>query len=268
MESENKESGLRHQKMVHYSLPLREGGSLPLLGHADDGFDYVIKLRGAGHGCKALVAELIGGEVARRLGLKVPELILVDVDENFGRTESDPEIQDLLRQSRGTNLGMHFLRGAMTMDPWANPVTPRQASEIVWLDAFLTNIDRTPRNTNMLVWHGESWLIDHGASLFFHHAMSDHLKAAASPFPYIREHSLIHKASELQAVNEDFKKRLTPEMFREIVDMIPDRWLEDPNTSYTPAQMREVYVEFLTQRLQNADVFTQNAIKEYENRRS
>lgn len=154
---------LRRQNVTRYITPLREGGSLPALAEADDGFKYVVKFRGAGHGTKALVAELIGGEIARRLGLRVPELVFLDIDERFGITEPDEEVQDLLKASRGLNLGLHFLSGALTLDPYVNPVDPMTASLIVWLDAFLTNVDRTVKNTNMLVWHGtETWLIDHG----------------------------------------------------------------------------------------------------------
>jgi len=177
---------LRRQEVTRYITPLREGGSLPALAEADDGFKYVVKFRGAGHGKKALIAELIGGEIARALGMKVPELVLLDIDEDFGRTEGDEEIQDLLKASRGLNLGLHFLSGALTVDPYVNPVDEMLASQIVWLDAFVTNVDRTVKNTNMLVWHGETWLIDHGAALYFHHSWRDWEKAAMSPFSYIR----------------------------------------------------------------------------------
>ena len=175
---------LRHQTVTRYISPLREGGSLPALAEADDGFKYVVKFRGAGHGTKALVAELIGALVARRLGLPVPEAVFLDVDERFGITEPDEEIQDLLKASRGLNMGLHFLSGAMTLDPYVNPVTPRMASDIVWMDAFLTNVDRTVKNTNMLVWHGtEPWIIDNGAALYFHHAWTGWQKSALTPFP-------------------------------------------------------------------------------------
>ncbi len=147
---------LRTQNVTRYIVPLREGGSLPALAEADDMFKYVVKFRGAGHGTKALVSELIGGEIARKAGLRVPELVFLNVDEEFGRTEADEEIQDLLKGSRGLNIGLHFLDGAMTLDPYANHVDEIEASKIVWLDSFLTNVDRTFRNTNMLVWHGET----------------------------------------------------------------------------------------------------------------
>ncbi len=142
---------LRHQQVTRFIMPLREGGSLPALAEADDGFKYVVKLRGAGHGAKALIAELIGGEIARAAGLRMPELVFLDIDEDFGRTEPDEEIQDLLKASRGLNLGMHFLSGAVTLDPYINRIDALEASKIVWLDSFITNVDRTVRNTNMLL---------------------------------------------------------------------------------------------------------------------
>ena len=151
---------LRHQQVTRFIMPLREGGSLPALAEADDGFKYVVKLRGAGHGAKALIAELIGGEIARAAGLRMPEIVFLDIDEDFGRTEPDEEIQDLLKASRGLNLGMHFLSGAVTLDPYINTIDALDASKIVWLDSFITNVDRTVRNTNMLLWHNEPWLID------------------------------------------------------------------------------------------------------------
>jgi len=160
---------LRTANVTRYILPLREGGSLPALAEADDEFKYVVKFRGAGHGTKALIAELIGGEIARTLGFRVPEIIFLNLDEAFGRTEADEEIQDLLQASRGLNLGLHFLSGAFTFDSLADNVNSELASKIVWIDALLTNIDRTVKNTNMLMWHKELWLIDFGSSLYFHY---------------------------------------------------------------------------------------------------
>lgn len=254
---------LRHQHLERYILPLREGGSLPLLGEADDGFKYVIKMRGAGHGAKALIAELIGGEVAREAGLRVPELVTLEVDEAFGRTEPDQEIQDLLKNSTGLNLGMHFLNGAVTLDPYANPVDAREASKIVWLDAFLTNVDRTARNTNMLVWNGETWLIDHGASLYFHHAMSDVEKAALTPFPFIRDHVLLRKAEFLEDVDAEMRERLSGSRLEKIVDIIPEEWLTvEVDSGITADKMREIYKRFLTLRLENSSIFINQALDE------
>lgn len=252
---------LRHQQLTRYITPLREGGSLPLLAEADDGFSYVAKLRGSGHGPKVLVAELIGGEVARAAGLKVPELITLDLSEEFGRTEPDEEVQDLLKSSTGLNLGMHFLEGALTLDPYVNPVSPELASDIVWVDSFLTNVDRTVRNTNMLVWHGnETWLIDHGASLFFHHSMTDPDKAAQSPFAYIKDHALLHKASKLEQSAEKLTQLITPEKLREIVDAVPAEWLVRDDIDISQDEMREIYYNFLTSRLKASPIFTKTAI--------
>lgn len=252
---------LRHQTVTRYISPLREGGSLPALAEADDGFKYVVKFRGAGHGTKALVAELIGALVARRLGLPVPEAVFLDVDERFGITEPDEEIQDLLKASRGLNMGLHFLSGAMTLDPYVNPVTPRMASDIVWMDAYLTNVDRTVKNTNMLVWHGtEPWIIDNGAALYFHHAWTGWQKSALTPFPYIKDHALLRKASDLEGAHRRALGLVTPEFIREATDMIPDSWLEWEGAPGTPAELREVYREFLTVRLENSEIFLRQAI--------
>ena len=247
---------IREERVVRYMQPLREGGSLPALVEAADEFKYVLKFRGAGHGTKALIAEFIGGEIARALGMKVPELVFLNVDEYLGRTEADEEIQDLLRASHGRNLGLHFLSGAMTIDPYANPVDETTASQIVWLDAFLTNVDRTAQNTNMLLWHGEVWLIDHGASLYFHHSWTDHRAAALSPFPYVNNHALLRKASRLEEVDRIFRSRLTPQTIAAIVDAIPDDWF---NFGIEPAEARRVYREFLVNRLENSKIFVSHA---------
>lgn len=252
---------LRHQNVTRYITPLREGGSLPALAEADDGFKYVVKFRGAGHGTKALIAELIGGEIARRLQLRVPELVMLDVDERFGITEADEEIQDLLKASRGLNVGLHFLKGALTLDPYINPVDGSTASMIVWLDAFITNVDRTVKNTNMLVWHGrETWLIDHGASLYFHHSWLPWEKASLTPFPYIKEHALLHNASKLREADEQARKLLSEDVIREIVDLVPDEWLQWEGVESTPTQLRQTYFDFLVNRLENSNIFLEEAI--------
>lgn len=252
---------IRHQQVTRYITPLREGGSLPALAEADDGFRYVVKFRGAGHGPKALTAELIGGEVARRLGLNVPELVWLDIDERFGITEPDEEIQDLLKASRGLNIGLHFLKGAITLDPYVNNVDALTASLTVWLDAYLTNVDRTVKNTNMLLWHGrETWLIDHGASLYFHHSWSDPAKAALTPFPYIREHALLHKASRLEEADALAHKLLTPEFLTALTGMIPYEWLTYEGAPDTPEAMRAVYRDFLLHRLENSQIFVKQAV--------
>lgn len=251
---------LRHQHLTRYVTPLREGGSLPALAEADDDFSYVVKFRGAGHGTKALIAELIGGRGAHALGMKVPELVFLDIDEDFGRTEGDEEIQDLLKASRGLNLGLHFLSGALTLDPYVNPVDDMLASKIVWLDAFLTNVDRTVRNTNMLLWKGELWLIDHGASLFFHHSWRGWEQAALSPFPYIKDHALLHKASKIEEADRLMRQKITPRTLEKIVDLIPDEWLRWDDTDQSPEEIRRVYKQFLTTRLMNSHIFVKQAV--------
>lgn len=250
---------LRTVTVNRYILPLREGGSLPALADADDGFKYVVKFKGAGHGTKALIAEYLGGEIARKLGMKVPELVFAQLHEAFGRTEADEEIQDLLQSSRGLNLGMHFLSGAITYDPAASIVDGLLASQIVWLDAFLTNVDRTAKNTNMLMWHKELWLIDHGATLFFHHSWDNWEKHAVSPFNYIREHVLLSEATELNQVNEDFRLKLNPVFFHELVESLPEEWLLWEGSALSPAQIRQVYHQFLSIRLEHSSTFTQEA---------
>lgn len=250
---------LRRQIATRYIQPLREGGSLPALAEADDGFKYVVKFRGAGHGPKALIAELIGGEVARALGFKVPELVFLDIPEEFGRTEPDAEVQDLLRASRGLNLGLHFLSSALALDPYSNSADALMASRIVWLDSYLTNVDRTYRNTNMLEWYREPWLIDHGAALYFQHSGTAPEKAALTPFPYIKDHLMLRNASRLDEVNAEFSKKLTPEKIDEIVDLIPDEWLESREDSPTLAEQRDVYRVFLKTRLENSQIFTDHA---------
>lgn len=253
------EQPIRTVNVTRYIQPLREGGSLPALAEADDGFKYVLKFRGNGHGPKALVAELLGGEIARALGLKIPELVFANLDEAFGRTEADEEIQDLLQGSQGLNVALHFLSGAITFDPVVTTVDAKKASTIVWLDAFITNIDRTFKNTNMLMWQRELWLIDHGACLYFHHSWTTWETHAKSPFTLIKDHVLLPQASMLNKVNEEFSKLLTPEKLRAIVDLLPDEWLVWEGIDETPAQIREVYYQFLTTRLQHADIFVKQA---------
>lgn len=250
---------LRTVAVTRYITPLREGGSLPALAEADDGFKYVLKFRGTGHGPKALIAELIGGEVARALGLRVPELVFAGLDEAFGRTEGDEEIQDLLKASQGLNLGLHFLAGAITFDPAVTTVDPLLASQIVWLDALLTNIDRTVKNTNMLVWRKELWLIDHGSCLYFQHSWDHWEKHATGAFPLIKEHVLLPRASELAEVDAECRRRLTPELVRGIVALVPDAWLHWEGTALGPAAIREVYAQFLLVRTAHSQVFLNEA---------
>ncbi|MEM0518331.1 HipA family kinase [Aequorivita flava] len=246
---------LRSVNVTRYITPLREGGSLPALAEADDDFKYVLKFKGAGHGVKALIAELLGGEIARTLGLKVPELVFARLDEAFGRSEGDEEIQDLLKGSQGLNLALHFLSGALTFDPVVTQVDPTLASKIVWLDAYTTNIDRTVKNTNMLIWHKELWLIDHGATFYFHHAWDNWEKAAMSPFPYVKDHVLLLQAALVEEINDEMTALLPDEKLREITNLIPAEWLSWEGTNTNADAIREVYFQFLVQRRNNANNF-------------
>jgi hypothetical protein len=250
---------LRTVNVTRYISPLREGGSLPALAEADDDFKYVLKFRGAGHGVKALIAELIGGEIARALNLKMPELVFANLDEAFGRTEGDEEIQDLLQGSQGLNLALHFLSGAITFDPVVTKLSPELSSQIVWLDAFITNVDRTFRNTNMLIWHKELWLIDHGASLYFHHSWNTWETHAKSPFALIKDHVLLPQASELVATDLAFKKILTKEILQDIVNYIPEDWLHWEDSEQTPDEIIAVYFQFLWTRLNHSEIFINEA---------
>lgn len=250
---------LRTVNVTRYIQPLREGGSLPALAEADDDFQYVLKFRGNGHGPKVLIAELIGGEVARELGLRVPELVFANLDEAFGRTEGDEEVQDLLKGSQGLNIALHFLSGAITFDPVVSQIDAETASKIVWLDSFISNIDRTVKNTNMLMFNKELWLIDHGSSLSFHHAWMHIEERAKSPFPFVKEHVLLSQAALLDETNTAFKALLTTEKVRAIVNLIPNAWLEWPDTDQSPEELKEVYYQFLVTRLHHADIFTKQA---------
>ncbi|MDE7350007.1 MAG: aminotransferase class I and II [Muribaculaceae bacterium] len=264
---------IRNQNLTRYITPLREGGSLPALAEADDGFKYVVKFRGSGHREKALIADFLGGEIARAIGMRVPEQVFLNLDEYFGQAEGDEEIQDLLKWSQGLNLGVHYLQGAMTLDPYANPVDEATASRIVWLDMFITNVDRTVKNTNMLIWNRELWLIDHGASFYFHHSWSDWEKSAMTQFPYIKDHALLHKATRMREVDREIRSRLTEAKLDEIVDALPEEWLNWDDTSAVASSMfnaenadgvynaddlinerREVYRKFLHKRLRDMDI--------------
>ena len=250
---------LRTVNVTRYISPLREGGSLPALAEADDDFKYVLKFRGAGHGVKALIAEFIGGEIARVLGLKMPELVFANLDEAFGRTEGDEEIQDLLQGSQGLNLALHFLSGAITFDPVVTKLSPELASQIVWLDAFITNVDRTFRNTNMLIGHRELWLIDHGDALYFPQSWNSWEKHAQSPFALIKDHVLLPEASLLKETDIAFKALLTKEILQEIVNYIPEDWLHWEESEQTPDEIRAVYFQFLWIRLNHSEIFITEA---------
>lgn len=244
---------------MRYITPLREGGSLPAIAEADDSFLYVLKFKGAGQGVKALIAELIGAEVARLMGLRVPELVFALLDEAFGRTEADEEIQDLLKFSTGTNLALHYLSGAITFDRAVDKPDALTASRIVWLDAFLMNVDRTVRNTNMLIWHNELWLIDHGAALYFHHTWDNWEEQAVKPFIQIKDHVLLSDATMLNEVDAEMQKILTAGIFEKIVSLIPDAWLDEHSANIPASDIRQVYKDFLVRRLNASSTFTQQA---------
>jgi len=250
---------LRTVSVTRYVTPLREGGSMPAIAEADDDFLYVLKFRGAGQGLRALIAEIIGGEIARALGFKVPEIVFAELDEAFGRTEPDEEIQDLLKASVGLNLALHYLSQAITFDPTVTVVDAKLASQIVWLDCLLMNMDRTPRNTNMLIWHQELWLIDHGASLYFHHSWNNWQEQAKRPFVLIKDHVLLPWATELEAVDAAFSKILTPELIGDIVSLVPDEWLGSESVFDSREQHRAAYAEFLNTRIAHSSIFLNEA---------
>lgn len=254
---------LRTVNITRYVTPLREGGSLPAIVEADDGFLYVLKFRGAGQGVKALIAELIGGELARALGLKMPEIVFATLDDSFSKTEPDEEIQDLLQASVGLNLGVHYLSGSITYDPIVKTIEPKIASKIVLLDYILTNVDRTARNTNMLVWHKELWLIDHGASLYFHHSWENWEEQSKRPFAAIKDHVLLSQATEIHAIFEEFCATITPKLINEVVSLIPDEWLSDYSVADSPEERRQVYAQFIETRIKMLNF----VIKDIENAR-
>jgi hypothetical protein len=241
---------LRTVEATRYVTPLREGGSLPAVVEADDLGTYVLKFRGAGQGRKALIAEIVAGEIARSLGLLVPEIVLVNLDPELARAEPDPEIQDLIRASAGLNLALDYLPGSLGFDPLVEPPGPELASGILWFDALVTNVDRTPRNPNLLAWHGRLWLIDHGASLYFHHAWSDWRAASKQPFAAARDHVLMPFAGNVFDADARLAPRLTSRVLRDVVDLVPEEWLRDEHRFADGAAVRAAYVEFLSGRLE------------------
>jgi hypothetical protein len=250
---------LRTVNVTRYVTPLREGGSMPAIAEADDGFLYVLKFRGAGQGVRALISEIIGGEIARAAGLRIPEIVFANLDEAFGRIEPDEEIQDLLRASEGLNLALHYLSGAITFDPLVTEVDPLEASKIVWMDCWLTNMDRTARNTNMLMWHKELWLIDHGASLYFHHSWQNWEEQALRPFALVKDHVLLPVASKLEEADQFFKALLNRELIGKVLDLIPDEWLCEERNFESVTEHRQAYLYFLETRLANSEIFVKAA---------
>jgi hypothetical protein len=250
---------VRKVTATRYVTPLREGGSLPAIVEADDDGLYVLKFRGAGQGPKALIAELVAGLIGRALGLPVPEIVLVELDGALAGAEPDPEIQDLLKASVGLNLALDYLPGSITYDPLVDKEDPELAASVVWFDALVTNIDRTPRNANLLTWHKKLYLIDHGAALYFHHAWSDYLARSVTGFAQIKDHVLLPNAGSLTDVDAELAARLTPELIREIVALIPDLWLATDKIFTTAEANRAAYVDYLTRRLAAPRVFAEEA---------
>jgi HipA-like protein len=252
---------MRTVTATRYVTPLREGGSLPAIIEADDDGMYVLKFRGAGQGPKALIAELVAGEIARAAALPVPEIVLVALDPELARTEPDPEIQDLIRASGGLNLALDYLPGAVSFDPVADKPDSVLASSIVWFDAFVTNVDRTPRNTNMLMWHRRLWLIDHGASLYFHHKWNNYLERSRDSFPLIKDHVLLRFAGSLREVDSKMTEQITPDIIDSIVKLIPDAWLVGDSSSSANNQTRDAYIQYLLGRLEPPHVFLEEAAR-------
>ncbi len=250
---------IRTVNVVQYIKPLREGGSLPAIVKADDGFLYVLKFRGAGQGEKALIAEFIGGELARSIGLKVPELVFMNLDDSFSKTEPDEEIQDLLKFSVGLNLGLHFLSSAITFDPLASKVDSVTASKVVLLDSIISNIDRTAKNTNLLKWNEELWIIDNGASFYFHHNWETWESHLTRTFPLIKDHVLLAKATDLQQAAITIKGLLDEKRVIDIVSYIPVDWLTNETDTMSPQEIRAAYVRFIMIRLAKIDVLVKEA---------
>jgi hypothetical protein len=252
---------LRTVTATRYVTPLREGGSLPAIVEADDAGLYVLKFRGAGQGPKVLIAELVAGELARVAELAVPEIVFIGLDADMARTEPDPEIQQLIRASAGLNLALDYLPGSISFDPIADHPEARLASSIVWLDAYVSNVDRTARNANMLMWHRRLWLIDHGAALYFHHGWSGRTDHSHDPFTRIKDHILLRFASELREADAAITARVTPEVIRDIVALVPDEWLAVDSPFATAQEARDAYVQHLSRRLQSPRLFIEEAIR-------
>jgi hypothetical protein len=250
----------RRVTATRYVTPLREGGSLPGLVEADDDGLYVVKFHGAGQGPRALVAEWLAGELARAVGLTVPDLVFIDVDAGIGDAEPDEELQDLVHRSGGLNLGLDFLPGALMFNPAAEPeVDPDVAADIVWLDAFVTNPDRTAANPNLLVWHGRTWLIDHGAALYVHHAWRDPDPHAEGTFERIRDHVLLPFAGDMSAADERLAGKLGRPLFERLVEALPDAWLPDDRAVGDAVAQRVAYVRYLEHRLAARAGFVEEA---------
>ena len=251
-------SSLRTVHVTRYVTPLREGGSLPAIIEADDDGLYVLKFRGAGQGPRALIAELVSGELARAVGLPVPELVFVDLDADLARTEPDPEIQELIKSSAGLNLALDYLPGSVTFDPVADRIDADLASDVVWFDAFTSNVDRTARNTNLLMWHRRLWLIDHGASLYFHHGTpaAEFVSRADDPFPRISEHVLLGRASAIGESDVRLISLLSDSVIDDVTSQIPGDWLGEAAEA-----QRVAYADYLRARVRGPRSFMEEATR-------
>lgn len=244
----------RTVRCLRYVTPLREGGSLPAIVEADDDGMYVVKFRGAGQGPNALVAEVLAAGIGQALGLPVPEVVFVQLDPALGMAEPDPEIQELLERSVGLNVGLDYLPGSLPLGaPASAGISPELAADVVWFDAFLQNVDRTPRNPNLLLWHRNLWLIDHGAALYTQHGWSDNVRAiaaaAAARFPVIRDHVLLPIAGAITEADDRLATRLSPDVLREVVETVPDLLLEGVAPFASPDAHRAAYLTHLSHRL-------------------
>ena len=247
---------------TRYVTPLHEGGSLPAIVEADDDGMYVLKFRGAGQGPKALIAVLLGGEIARAAGLPVPEIVLIELDDSLARTEPDPEIQSLIKASTGVNVALDYLPGSVMFDPVSVTPDADLASRVVWLDSFITNVDRTARNANMLMWHRRLQLIDHGAAFYFHHAWNtNYLERSRDAFPMIKDHVLLPFAIALAEADVCMSARLAPAVLQRIVELIPDTWLLIDTPFTTHREHRDAYLEYLLRRLQSPHDFVEEALR-------
>jgi hypothetical protein len=252
---------IRTVTVTRYVSPLREGGSLPAIVEADDEGMYVLKFRGAGQGPKALIAELVAGELARSAGLPVPEIVFAELDAALARTEPDPEIQDLIRASGGINLALDYLPGSLPFDPVVERPDATLASSIVWFDAFISNVDRTVRNTNLLMWHRQLWMIDHGAAFYVHHGNDPFVDRSGDRFPMIHSHVLLPFAEALPEAGAMITERFSAEEVRRIVDLIPDIWLGNHPAYEGPGPHRDAYQNYLMLRLEQQQGFLEEAIR-------
>jgi len=251
---------LRTVQATRYVTPLREGGSLPAIVEADDAGMYVLKFRGAGQGPKVLTAELIAGELARAAGLRLPELVFIELDADLARTEPDPEIQQLIRASAGLNLALDYLPGSVTFDPIVDQPEALLASSIVWFDAWCSNVDRTARNANMLMWHRQLWLIDHGAALYFHHGWNEQDRSQ-DPFPLIKDHILLKFAAALPEADAALTARLDADVIRGVIESVPEEWLAADRRFDSTRATRDAYIRHLTRRLQAPRAFFMEAVR-------